>query len=137
MEIDHRQETIDELRDKTNLSEYEQYSLKGGKLYKLLNIFRSLLSVSVILTSLYVITYSYDFQHEIHLPGLNVIILIIISFFGGIALGFISFEDMDNILEKRYSVLVCIKQTVFVLLWAYGLFIGVIVVLWLILMSYW
>jgi len=131
-------ETIHELKNKINLPENEQYSRNKGKHFKILNILRFLLSASAILFSsiyiLYLLYYIYQDDY-FYQNNVNDIITFITIFFGGITAGFISFEHMIDIFEKKYTGLAIIKQSVFVLLWVYGLFIGVIFLVFFLLFS--
>lgn len=131
-------ETIHELKNKINLPENEQYSRNKGKHFELLNILRFLLSASAILfSSIYILYLLYSIYQNDYFYQNNVtdIITFITIFFGGITAGFISFEGMIDIFKKKYTGLAIIKQSVFVLLWIYGLIIGVIFLVFFLLFS--
>ncbi len=90
---------------------------------KLLNILRFLLSASAILFGVVIV---YSIYQNMTIINIKTIIALIISFLGGIAVGFTSIEDTIIFNKKKYTGLASIKQFIVGLFWAWGLLIGVI-----------
>jgi hypothetical protein len=88
-----------------------------------LTILRFLISASAILYGAVIV---YSIYQNKTINDFKILFALIITFFGGIVVGFTPIEDIFNSYKKKYTGLAFIKQFIVGILWAWGVLMGVL-----------